>query len=72
MGASQRDDERVTIMMDYLIIAVVFAVACVYIYYKLVKKKGCSGCASSKSCASARKGNKDATAVIQVHRSGHK
>ncbi|MDO5680799.1 MAG: FeoB-associated Cys-rich membrane protein [Pelistega sp.] len=58
-------------MMDYLIIAVVFAVACGYIYYKLVKKKGCSGCASSKSCVSARKGNKDATAVIQVHRSGH-
>ncbi|KGF28059.1 MULTISPECIES: FeoB-associated Cys-rich membrane protein [Oligella] len=41
-------------MMDLIIIGAVFALASWYIYHKLVKKKGCSGCASSKGCAAAQ------------------
>ena len=40
-------------MLDFIIIAIVFALASWYIYHKMVKKKGCSSCASAKTCAAS-------------------
>ena len=35
-------------MLEMIFIFALFFLACLYIYYKIVKKKGCSGCSSSK------------------------
>lgn len=42
--------------MDTIIVLAIFGVALFYLYIKLVKKKGCSGCSQSKgSCMSGAK-----------------
>jgi|GEM_PF-6059866 len=61
--------------MDTIIVLAIFGVALFYLYIKLVKKKGCSGCSQSKGdCMSGAKGAtgcKPKTVYQEIYQAEH-
>ncbi|MDG9729120.1 FeoB-associated Cys-rich membrane protein [Ignatzschineria sp. RMDPL8A] len=61
--------------MDTIIVLALFGVALFYLYIKLVKKKGCSGCSQSKGgCMSGAKGAascKSKTVYQEIYQAEH-